>query len=242
MNFDVIKQNIGDYPLSKTLLFDETDSTNDRLKTQPVGTLAVAKKQLNGKGTRGRSFESEEGGLYFSFVSPVWDEPGLMTPAAAVAVSETLDALTGLETCIKWVNDVYVGGKKICGILCERTKFGVVVGIGINLENDLSDNLSAFAASVKSAGGTLPQKEKIIAGIVSRFSAFEKDEKRLFMDEYKRKNLLIGKQVEYVLNGKTSCGAATDVTSDGRLVVDGKIYLSSGDVRLKSKILQGENI
>ena len=83
MNFDVIKQNIGDFPLGKTFWFEETDSTNDRLKESAVGTLAVAGKQSRGKGTRGRLFESEEGGLYFSFVSPPWEKINLMTPAAA---------------------------------------------------------------------------------------------------------------------------------------------------------------
>ena len=242
MDFDVIKQNIGDFPLGETFWFEETDSTNDRLKESAVGTLAVAGKQSRGKGTRGRSFESEEGGLYFSFVSPPWEKINLMTPAAAVAVSETLEELTDLKTEIKWVNDVYAGGRKLCGILCERSKEGVVVGIGINIENDVPKELSGGATSVKIEGGKIPDKETLIAGIIRRFSAFGNDESHSFMSEYKRKNLVIGRKIEYVVSGEILSGVATDVTADGLLEVDGERLLSSGDVRIKLKNEIGDNI
>ena len=117
-----------------------------------------------------------------------------------------------------------------------------MVGIGINIENDVPKELSGGATSVKIEGGKIPDKETLIAGIIRRFSAFGKDESHSFMAEYKRKNLLIGREIEYVVSGETFSGVATDVTADGLLEVDGERLLSSGDVRIKLKNEIGDNI
>lgn len=235
MNFDLIKQNLRRFVLSEAVWFDSIGSTNDFLKQKSPGCLAAARVQTSGKGTRGRSFESADGGLYFSFVAEdAAAKNALVTPAAAVAVSTAVEKLTGLDTKIKWVNDVYVGGKKLSGILCEKTPLGIVVGIGINLENQISGTLSEIAVSVAQAGGKVPKKEDLIVEILDGFAAAMADETNSFMTTYRAKNLLLGKTVEYTVNNVQNVGVATDVLLDGRLEIDKHVILSSGDVRIKS--------
>lgn len=129
--------------------FSEIDSTNTYAKQQAAvdrrAALYVADSQTAGRGRFGRQFYSpKETGIYFTLAMP-WnrsvEEVMLLTPAAAVAVSEALEREFGVEAQIKWVNDIFVGGKKVCGILSESVissageVSNVVIGIGINLKN-----------------------------------------------------------------------------------------------------------
>ena len=139
--------------------FDCLPSTNDFIKAQAdctQDTIVLAKRQSGGKGTKGRSFSSEEGGVYLTALRfyeslPISQAFTVMTCAAA-AVCKTLENL-GLQPQIKWPNDVYVNGKKICGILIENTLSGgfvrkAIVGIGLNIYNDLPKELQAIATTV----------------------------------------------------------------------------------------------
>ena len=107
------------------------------------GYVLIAKRQTQGRGRLGRSFLSEEGGLYMSLLlrptlSP--EDTALITPIAALAVAEAIEKHTAHTASIKWVNDVYCNGKKVCGILTEakidpvslKTDF-VIVGVGLNV-------------------------------------------------------------------------------------------------------------
>ena len=106
--------------------FDEIDSTNEYAKTkrqEGKDLIVTAKRQIGGRGTKGRSFSSEEGGVYLTKLSfydnfPAKEAFKIMAQAA-VAVCETLQYY-GLQPKIKWVNDVYVNDKKICGIFCKQ--------------------------------------------------------------------------------------------------------------------------
>ena len=132
--------------------YDEIDSTNLEAKryaasnSEPLQEIPVfiAKSQTGGRGRLGRSFFSpEETGLYMSILLPINEnliETDLITPAAGVAVCRTIEELSTETPKIKWVNDVYINKKKVCGILAEGiidSKLGkiskVVLGIGINL-------------------------------------------------------------------------------------------------------------
>lgn len=125
---------------------DRCVSTNDEAyalaeKGAPNGTTVTAREQTGGKGTNGRSFFSPgKTGVYMSVVLRNVKKERLLdvTPMAAVAVSRVLDRNFGVRTGIKWVNDVYLDGKKVCGILTKaQSKNGetdfIIVGIGINL-------------------------------------------------------------------------------------------------------------
>ena len=137
-------------------IFDLLDSTNlearrqaDRGMSAPA--LIVASAQSEGRGRLGRSFYSPaHAGLYMSLLLEASDNSAdnvRLTTATAVAVAESIDELCGIATEIKWVNDIYLGGRKICGILCESFTSAIgkryaVVGIGLNLRaSDFPDDI-----------------------------------------------------------------------------------------------------
>lgn len=144
--------------------FESLPSTQEYVKSkrgEGVSLLVTAKCQTGGKGTKGRSFSSEEGGVYLSKLSfyegyPAKDAFKIMA-SAAVAVCETL-RFYGLSPVIKWANDVYVNDKKICGILTENTLSGntvasSVVGIGLNVNNPLPTELLNIATTMREITG-----------------------------------------------------------------------------------------
>lgn len=177
------EKNIND--MNNIYVFDELDSTNEYAKElaakgAPHGTVVMARRQSAGKGRLGRSFYSPEGGLYMSvIIRPDFDvsKVGLVTTAAAVAVAEAIDETAlkkadkegsgcsaNREALIKWVNDVYLDGKKVCGILAEgvstnHTKTSaaassgtidtIILGIGINTSTEgFPEELSSIAGAV----------------------------------------------------------------------------------------------
>ncbi|MBQ7699617.1 MAG: biotin--[Clostridia bacterium] len=119
--------------------YKELISTNDTAKETaengaPEGTLVVADHQSGGRGRAGHTFYSPKGGIYMSLIlRPRFSDFTLITPAAAVAVCRALESL-GFDCGIKWVNDIYKNGKKVCGILTESNinSGWAVLGIGIN--------------------------------------------------------------------------------------------------------------
>lgn len=135
-------------------------STNDYAKTQEKekgNLLVIARTQTGGRGTKGRSFSSCEGGIYLSMRTFYEEFPASQAfkimQRAAAAVCETL-VVFGLIPKIKWPNDVFVGGKKICGILIENTFSGnkissSIVGVGLNVNNPLPDELKEIATTMK---------------------------------------------------------------------------------------------
>ena len=138
---------------------DSVGSTNDYAKAkrgEGKNLLVIAKSQTGGRGTKGRSFSSQTGGVYLSVLTFYEDFPAKrafeVMQHAAAAVCETLSSV-GLAPTIKWPNDIFVGGKKICGILIENTfdkskLRSTVVGIGLNICNALPEELKDTATTV----------------------------------------------------------------------------------------------
>lgn len=143
--------------------FDTLPSTNDFLKEkrgERTPYFALANRQTGGRGTKGRSFSSNQGGVYLSalkFYENFSAERAFEIMAgAAVAVCKTLQKF-GLSPVIKWPNDIHAAGKKICGILIENTFSGrrvdnSVIGVGINVNNSLPDTLSTIATTMQQEG------------------------------------------------------------------------------------------
>lgn len=138
-----------DYDPALLSVYDSVESTNitaRQLAAQgaPEGACVVASHQTGGKGRRGRSFFSPEGGVYLSLVLRprlTAEQSAQVTTAAAVQVCRAIEGLCGLKPAIKWVNDLYFKGKKICGILTEATvnpETGkpdyLILGVGVNLK------------------------------------------------------------------------------------------------------------
>lgn len=147
---------------AKIIRLDEVESTNLFAAALPGGDVVVtAKRQTGGRGTKGRRFVSDEGGVYLSRRTCPENFPAenafLIMAGASVAVCRTLERF-GFSPGIKWPNDVYVAGRKICGILIENTFSGKtvsrsIVGIGLNVNNDFPPELSGIAISMKEAAG-----------------------------------------------------------------------------------------
>lgn len=159
----------------------ETVSTSDDLKAAaragaPNYTAIIAKRQLGGRGREGRRFFSE-GGLYLSVLLP-WraDSAPYVTEIAAIAVAHAIRETARVTPTIKWVNDLYVNGKKVCGILAESVIVGkerrIVVGIGVNAgvpEGTFPDELKEIAGSVTC------DKNLLAAAIINKLLALLDD-------------------------------------------------------------------
>lgn len=179
------------YSVEYVAVVDSTNNIAKRLASGgcPAGRVIVADGQTAGRGRLGRSFYSPRGsGLYISIVlrpGGMMAKPELITTAAAVAVCRAIDSLTGIKPAIKWVNDVQIDGKKVCGILTEggASPSGAldwaVLGIGINLiepEGGFPPDIAAVAGALFTAGspdGDLPPAdfpERMAAAILNHFA------------------------------------------------------------------------
>ena len=227
----------------KVYAFNRIDSTNNeavrRIKQGiRLPALFIAKSQTAGKGTRGRSFYSSGGGLYMSLALKTDDiRIQKLTILAAVATAQSVEKLSGKKVDIKWVNDIYLGGKKLCGILCERVQnetndktLGVVIGIGVNLTVEkFPEEIKDIAVNLGNINRNRLARE-ITKRIISLLSSNED-----FMEYYKSKSIILGKEVSYIQNGVIHNGTALDIDTTGALIVkeNGETaILTSGDVTL----------
>jgi BirA family biotin operon repressor/biotin-[acetyl-CoA-carboxylase] ligase len=218
-------------------------------------SVLIAGEQTAGRGRLGRTFYSPpKTGLYASLIyAPPGGikNPARMTAAAAVAVCRVLKKLYQVSPKIKWVNDVFLDGKKICGILTEGiSNFETghietaVVGIGINIAENtgIPPELRSVAGAVLSDPAVLYSRNKLAASLLMELLAIYDGESDVF-PEYKRLSLNIGKKVHVtpLVGSEMNAydGEVLDIDSEARLVVrtpDGKIRrLQSGEITLESK-------
>ena len=214
------------------------DSTNDYILREdyPSGTVVWADSQTAGRGRGDHRFASPEGGIYFSCLLKdlSFEEALLLTPKAAVAVCMALEDICGLSPRIKWVNDVLLEGKKVCGILCEHYEDRYVAGIDININgNDLPGDLRGIAAGIGDGLSAEIPKEKIIVRISDiLLSPMSADTVR---EEYGRRLSVAGRYVSFTYDGKEKTGVAAGINENCNLLVDtpeGRIALSSGEITL----------
>lgn len=224
----------------------ETDSTNSEAKrlAQSGATLPLlvcAESQTNGRGRLGRSFYSPKGtGLYMSLAfepKAHMTDAVTITSAAAVAVASTLDELCGTDAKIKWVNDIYVNEKKVCGILAESFISGgtavIVVGIGINCTTeDFPHELMDRAGSVGKVNRNL-----LAVKITEKLMNYAENlGERLWLHEYKKRSLVLGEYVNYTENGITRTALAIDVNNNGGLIISDNNEtktLSTGEITVR---------
>ena len=235
-------------------------STNTVLKEMaekgaPEGTLVAAAEQTGGKGRMGRSFYSPSGsGIYMSLLLRP-DMPAgealKITACAAVSVAEAVEKLSGRRTGIKWVNDVQIDGRKICGILteaslnCENGAFNyAVLGIGINLcppVGDYPEEIRGIAGSVFEYYGLIPDlRGRVAAEVVNRFMEYYR---RLrdngFYDGYISRSTVLDKDIRIIGAGRPDeYGHVEDIDGEYALVVrmaDGSTRrISSGEVSIRT--------
>lgn len=238
---------------------DTVDSTNTLLRTMaeegaPQGTCLIALEQTQGRGRQGRSFSSPKGaGLYFSLLlRPVCSpaEAGHVTAMAAVAACDAIETVTGLRPAIKWVNDLVLENRKLAGILTEmdadwisNTINYIIVGIGINLNQKLSD----FPPELESTATSLRIKTKketglsvIAAALMLRFSQMCSGivtKKALWLRRYREDCVTLGREIKVLRGDSIRYGWAVDIDEDGGLIVrypGGKTEtVSSGEVSVR---------
>lgn len=217
----------------------------------PGGYVVLANTQTQGRGRRDRSFFSPCGtGIYMSVLFrpdqySMQDATGLTT-MAAVAVCEAIEAVSDEQAQIKWVNDVYVAGKKVCGILTEAScglEDGcleyAVVGIGINVTPP-SDN---FPTELKNIAGTIfgrPQadgKNRLAAEVLNRYMAYYLSGDLDYVQHYRRRSLAIGKEISVISSKGEEKAVALAIDDACRLVVRYQNgiteTLSSGEISVK---------
>ena len=230
------------------------DSTNTRAKMLAAqgaahGTLVCARAQTGGRGRLGRSFHSPEGtGIYMSLVLrpqlPA-EQAMLITSMTAVAVARAIERLAQIEVQIKWVNDLYIAGKKVCGILCEagidfqagRLDYAVV-GIGVNTAKmAFPEEIAQIATSVGNACGREISKARLAAEICNCMEElYGQLETAEFMEESRARSCVIGRDVWVIRGDERYSAHAVDIDDQGGLVVEteaGRQIIRSGEVSIR---------
>lgn len=240
-------------------IYDTLGSTNDTLQEMalagaPEGTAVLTKHQTAGRGRMGRSFYSPaDTGLYLSILlrPDLPPEAALsLTPMAAVSAAEAIAEVTGIQTQIKWVNDLLLGKKKVCGILAQSqlTEDGsrlahAVIGIGINLQPpregfppELAEIAGALYDRAEDVSPQLCENlgEAVCKHIMADYTHLQ--EKR-YLKPYRERLCVLGKPILVAENDTVREAVALDVDDDLRLLVryaDGtEIWRSTGEIRIR---------
>ena len=235
------------------LFFPRIDSTNDFLKYNreeiPDCTLVVSTFQTKGRGRRTKEFLSEEGGLYFSFMmrnTMNMQEVSFITSLAAVAVNRALSSL-GIDTEIKWPNDIFLNDKKLCGILTEMVTDmegynKIIIGIGINISKVFPEELKEIAISLLKAGHQINE----ITFLLNLFSQFEylynkfvQGDREEALKVLREKSYLMSKEICFLKDSVEHKGTVVGLEENGNLVVrlsnKAEIALNSGEVTILKK-------
>jgi BirA family biotin operon repressor/biotin-[acetyl-CoA-carboxylase] ligase len=220
--------------------FDCIPSTQDFLREKRAegeNAVAVAKKQSGGKGTKGRSFESNEGGLWLSILlfheDALAQDGFLMMARSAVAVCKTLEEY-GLQPKIKWANDVLVDGKKICGVLTENVCRGnriasTLFGIGLNINNTLGEELQNIATTLRAQTGKEHDLQEVEERLLAHFFA------DFSFQEYAKRLAFLGQEIAFCVGDNTFTATLLGVSERGELLlsVDGqKVKYAYGEISL----------
>ncbi len=225
--------------------YDIVDSTQSvakkMLRELPSGAVIIAGEQLRGRGRRGRSWYSPRGGVWMSIVFEVPPEyTPLLGLAAAKAVYQVMSDFGCSNLCIKWPNDIYIRGKKVAGILTESVVMGytakAVVGVGINVNNEIPKEVSDIATSLRlELGEYVPLVhfiEKLLDAVEASYNEVLVDKKSIvsFVEE---RLCILNKKVKVHIDKKVIEGVVTGLCDDGslRILVDGKeVIVGYGEV------------
>lgn len=233
--------------LKDVRVYDTIDSTNQEAKRLGAeaageGVLLLSEEQTGGKGRRGRTWLSNKGdGIFMSLllrpaILPI--QASMLTLLAGLAVQRAVSEETGLDSRIKWPNDVVVGGRKVCGILTEMSTDMeeiqyVVVGIGVNVNAASMDCQAApHGTSLAIEAGMTQDRKRIICAILKEFEALyntflESGSLDPFLDNYNRVCVNVGSRVRVEAPGGSYVAEALHMDNTGALV----IRMDNGEVR-----------
>ncbi len=218
---------------------ESIDSTNlecrRRIEAGEGRCLVVAGTQTAGRGRNGKHFFSPPGtGLYMSLAfRPAQGAENAIgvTTYTAVAATREIARLTGRSCRIKWVNDLFLDGRKVCGILTEAVGDTLIVGVGVNLlPTSVPPELEGIVGCLNCAGIA----EDLAAGVTNALLQYHPEDAS-HMEEYRRRSLVLGRSARFFHDGRQRGGVAVAILDDGALVVDtpdGRETLRSGEVSL----------
>ncbi|WP_051656671.1 biotin--[acetyl-CoA-carboxylase] ligase [Butyrivibrio sp. AE3004] len=220
-------------------IFDSIDSTNKAAKQKaiqgcPHGYTVIALKQTNGTGKRKSSFTSPDGGIYMSFVLKPEElhisNSQLITPFTAVSICKVLEKDAYLSPSIKWMNDIYLSGKKVCGILAEiSADFDtgdiqyIVIGVGIYFNNDEkcfpADQKERIGAVFKRGEESITKNE-FVAGLINELLSNNTKDDSEILSEYRSRLNMLSKDITVISGADTYKAKALDVDENAKLIVE----------------------
>lgn len=237
--------------------YDTLDSTNTRAKAlaeegAESGTLVVADCQVAGRGRRGRTWASPPGSSIFMtlILRPrlLPSKASMLTLVAALAVYEAIKETTGLETLIKWPNDLVASGKKLCGILTEMSAelegiHYVVIGIGINTNmEEFPEEVREMATSLLLETGQRVRRSRLVAAVMEAFEKYYNEfisqgDLSGLISVYNKHMANVGREVRVLDPAGDYTGKALGINEKGELLVetpDGKVrHVVSGEVSVR---------
>lgn len=239
----------------RVAIYPTLASTNETVRSlaaegEPAGLAVFAERQTAGRGRMGRSFFSPAGsGIYMTLLLRPQIPPQRLyeiTTFAAVATAKAMERSVGISANIKWVNDLWIGQKKVCGILAEaalqpdgkRLRY-VALGIGINVkETAFPTELSQIATSLEAECGRRLDRNSIAAALLAELTPLLSDSlPGGFLDEYRRRNFILGHNVTVVAGDRTFEAVADRIEDDGNLIVilpgGREERICAGDVSLR---------
>lgn len=251
-NSDVLsKQGISYYLTEEIDIFSykTIDSTNTQMKKLAINggknhSVIVSEEQSAGRGRFGRSFYSPaQKGVYMSVLLKTGDSlqnATMITIKTAVAVRRAIAKLYDIEVAIKWVNDLYYRGKKVCGILSEAISDfesgmieAIIIGIGINVS---TDNFPLEIASIATSLGLQEaNRNQFIAEILNQLFAIIDEDFKLVLNEYRMASCVLHKQITFNQKGEQFTGLVREINDLGNLVVSSngaEMVLTAGEVSI----------
>lgn len=249
-----IKKNLNTSLIgSEILVFDEIDSTNDRMRSyfdRKEGIVIIADSQTKGKGRFGRSWLSSKGvGIYLSTLLKPKAPPQQLSPIAlmaGVASVLALDGFSKIKPTLKWPNDILVNGKKLGGLLCECCLSGddskiLIIGIGINVNHaEFPGDLAQTATSLRMENGAPADRVAIIRSLIAHldreYASFILEGALPVVKKWSDRTTMFGKTVNLTRGGTAVRGTATKLDEQGRLGIltekNEEVFFDSGEVTL----------
>jgi BirA family biotin operon repressor/biotin-[acetyl-CoA-carboxylase] ligase len=234
----------------KIFYFDRIQSTNlyaKQLIDEKIenGTIVISDVQTGGRGRKNRTWISPSGGLWFSVIlyPDIAPRSGMViTMAASISVSKAIKKITGLKTEIKWPNDILLKNKKVCGILTEldsdlKKINYVIVGIGVNVNNKIENQLNDIAISLKQVTRSDVSRDKLFRSIIKNFDVNYYRLKNNDFDYIKKTWLsysnIMGRKVKITEEQNIIEGVVKDIDDNGYLILETKtekIRIYNGDI------------
>jgi len=219
----------------KIIKLDTVESTNEYAKKiaskSENFTIILAKKQRSGRGRLNRKWESPEGGLWASVILKPEFFSSLLSLDMGLAVLETLKNF-GIDSKLKWPNDLLVSEKKICGILLEKISENVIIGIGlnVNISKMNTENWTSMSVETKKRFNLEEVLDVLINNMRYYYSLYEKREFSKIIEEWKQNSCTLGKNIIVETIPETLSGKAIDIDENGFLILDNGKKINAGDV------------